>query len=48
MELSLGLLKSLLVVLEFVDFLLTPFGLTILLTLGSYYWLLQVLGLSLF
>jgi hypothetical protein len=47
MELSLGLLKSLLVVLDFVDFLLAPPGLTILLSLGSYYWLLQVLGLCL-
>ncbi len=46
MELSLGLLKSLLVVLDFVDFLLEPLGLAILLSLGSYYWLLQVLGLS--
>jgi hypothetical protein len=44
MELSLGLLKSLLVVLDFVDFLFAPTGLTVLLSLGCYYWLTQAIA----
>lgn len=44
MELSFGLLKSLLVILDFVDFLLAPTGLTVLLTLGCYYWLVQAIA----
>lgn len=44
MELSFGLLKSLLVILDFVDFLLAPTGLAVLLSLGCYYWLAQAIA----
>ena len=38
MELSLGFLKGLLVFLEFIEFLVSPIGLSAALSLGFYYW----------